>query len=202
MIRGMMIGLGAIAAVTALATVPPQVGAQEQERGIRVYTDVGGLSALRDLNQAGTADFKTGFDWGGGVGWQLRQNLMVRGDITWGQQELRTSGVTAAKINQFFYGADVKLDYPGSGRATPYLFAGAGAVMIHPKGTSGENKTKGFGRFGLGLAYQPPQSRLQLFAQGTGWVYKLKGFPSTSPLAGYDRSQFDVGYIGGVSLRL
>jgi opacity protein-like surface antigen len=157
MVRGMMIRLGAIAAVTALAAVPPQVGAQE--RSIRVYTDVGGLSALRDLNQAGTADFKTGFNWGGGVGWQLRQNLMVRGDITWGQQELRNSGVTAAKINPFFYGADVKLDYPGSGRAMPYVFAGAGAVMIHPKGTSGENKTEGFGRSILrGRATEAPES--------------------------------------------
>jgi hypothetical protein len=71
MVRGLMMGLGAIAAVTVLATTP----AWAQERGIRVYADVGGLSALRDLNQAGTADFRTGFDMEGGVGWQRSETF-------------------------------------------------------------------------------------------------------------------------------
>jgi hypothetical protein len=198
MVRGLMMGLGAIAAVTVLATTP----AWAQERGIRVYANVGGLSALRDLNQAGTADFRTGFDMEGGVGWQLQRNLSVRGDLTWGQQQLRNSGIATGKVNQFFYGADVMLKYPGASRATPYVFAGGGAVTIHPKGTSGENKTNPFGRLGLGVTYQPTRSRLELFAQGTGWLYKISGFSGTNPLAGYDRSQFDLAYSGGVSVRL
>lgn len=168
-----------------------------------VYVDAGGLSALRDLNSTGTADFKTGFNLGAGIGWEPRRNVMLRGDLDWGRQRLQNSGIaTGVNVNEFFYGADLAVRYPKFSRTMPYAFIGAGAVTIHPIGTSGMDKTKGVGRFELGLTYQPPRSRLELFAQGSGWLYKLSGFQSTSPLAGYDRSQFDLAYVGGVSMRL
>ena len=189
-------------AVTIAAATLAAAPAFAQERSTNVYVDVGGLSAARDLNAAG-ADFKAGFNLGAGVGWTLRRNVMLRGVLDWGRQQLRNSGIaTGVKVNEFFYGADVALRYPNLGRTMPYAFIGAGAVTIHPIGTSGENKTKGVGRFGLGLTYQPPRSRFDLFAQGSGWLYKLSGFQSTSPLAGYDRSQLALAYVGGVSLRL
>ena len=190
-------------AVTIAAASLAAAPAFAQERGMSVYADAGGLSTARDLNTAGTADFKAGFNLGAGAGWTLRRNIMLRGDLDWGRQQLRNNGIaTGVKVNEFFYGADVAVRYPNLGRTMPYAFIGAGAVTIHPVGTSGENKTKGVGRFGLGLTYQPPRSRLDLFAQGSGWLYKLSGFQSTSPLAGYDRSQLALVYVGGVSLHL
>ena len=194
-----------IMATTLLAalTAGPAWAQGQGERRLSIYADAGGISALRDLNQSGGADLKTGFDLGGGVGWQLQRNVMLRGDLDWSRQRLRNGGTsTDFKLNEFFYGIDLAVRYPNAGRAAPYAFVGAGAVTMHPAGTSGENKTKGVGRFGLGVTYQPPRSKLKLFAQGTGWLYKVNGFPSTSPLAGYDRSQFNLAYTGGVSFHL
>jgi hypothetical protein len=52
--------------------------------------------------------------------------------------------------------------------------------------------TKGAGKFGVGVNYQIPRSRVALFVEGTTWVYKWQQYS-------YDKTQFDVSWNGGLS---
>jgi hypothetical protein len=189
--------------VAALLTVLAASPALAQERAVVFSARGGGFSALNDLNDAGTADFKTGFNVGGGVGMQVNKYVVLDGDFSWGQHEVRQNGVASGtKVNQFFYGADVKLQYPTARGFTSYVLAGGGAVTFHERGTSGADRTKGFGRFGAGLAYQIPRSHWALYAQGDGFVYKVSDFSNGTVLTGFDKTQVDIVYSGGVSYRL
>lgn len=188
--------LGAVAVSLALAG---PVAAQD--RAIRVFARSGGFNAVTNLNDAGTADFnKVGFNVGGGVGVQVHRYVTLRGDFTWAQNELRTNDVeTGDKLNRFLYDAAIQLQYPTAVGLEPYLFAGGGAVTVHEIGTSGEDKTKGTGTFGLGLNYTVPRTGLGFFVEGKGWLYEvsnLNGF-----LSPYDKLQVEIGWNGGVSYR-
>lgn len=189
--------------VAALVTLLAAPAAPAQQRAVVFSARGGGFSALNNLNDAGTADFKTGFNVGGGVGVQVNKYVVVESDLTWGQHEYRSNGVDSGiKVNQFFYGGDVKLQYPTAGGVTPYVLGGGGAVTFHQRGTSGVDKTKGYGRFGAGLSYQIPRSDWALYAQGDGFVYKVSNFSGGTVLTGFDRTQVDLVYSGGVSYRL
>ncbi len=141
-----------MAAAVVLALLTP-LAAPAQRRAVIFTARGGGFSAANNLNDAGTADFKTGFNVGGGVGVQVNKYVVLEGDLTWGQHELRQGGVDSGiKLNQFFSGGDVKLQYPTASGVTPYVLGGGGAVTFHQRGTSGADKTKGYGRLGAGLS--------------------------------------------------
>src|SRR5262249_27041062 len=75
----------------------------------------------------------------------------------------------------------------------PYVFVGGGAVTTKQHNTDNTDSfTKGAGKFGAGLNYQIPRSRVAVFVEGTTWVYKWQQY-------GYDKTQFDVSWNGGVS---
>ncbi len=193
--------IGAVAVAVAALVAPSP--ALSQQRAVVFSARGGGFSALNDLNDAGTAEFKTGFNLGGGVGVQVNKYVLLEGDLTWGQHEYRSNGVDSdIKVNQFFYGVDVKLQYPTAGGITPYVLGGGGAVTFHQRGTSGVDKTKGFGRFGAGFSYQIPRSKWALYAQGDGFVYKVSDFSGGTVLTGFDKTQVDIVYSGGVSYSL
>jgi hypothetical protein len=80
-----------------------------------------------------------------------------------------------------------------------HLFAGGGAVTVHEVGTSGQDRTRGTGTFGLGLNFTVPQTGLGLFVEGKGWLYEvsnLNGFRTP-----YDKVQVELGWSGGLSYR-
>jgi len=183
----------------ALALASP---AAAQDRAVFLAARGGGYNGLSNLTDAGTSDFKkVGFDVGGGVGVQLHRNLSVRGDLTFARNELRDNQVaTGTKFNRFFYDAALQLQYPTASGIEPYLFAGGGAVTLHEVGTSGQNKTKAAGTFGLGFNYRIPNTQFGLFAEGKSWLYKLSGLQGT--LAGVDKTQYDIAWNGGVSYKL
>jgi opacity protein-like surface antigen len=187
------------ALVLALAAVAP---AAAQDRAVVFFARGGGYNGLSDLNDAGTADFKrVGFNVGGGVGVQVHRNVSLRGDFTFARNELRNNEVlTGTKLNRFFYDAAVQLQYPTASGLEPYLFAGGGAVTLHEVGTSGQNKTKAAGTFGLGFNYRIPNTQFGLFAEGKSWIYKLDGM--SGALAGVDKTQYDVAWTGGLSYKL
>jgi opacity protein-like surface antigen len=192
--------LQSLSLVGALA-VAGAATAHAQDRAVVFSARAGGLSALRDLNSAGTQDFKPGFVLGGSVGVQVMRYLAIQVDVAGVQNRLRTNGAeTGVLVNRYFYGAAVRAQYPTTIGVTPYVLAGGGAVTFHEKGTSGQDKTRGAGRFGLGLEYQFRGTGLQMFAQADGFVYDLKQLNGS--LAGLDRSQVDMVYTGGVSYRL
>jgi opacity protein-like surface antigen len=161
--------LGAVAVTLALAG-----SAVAQDRAVRIFAHSGGFNALTDLNDAGTADFnKVGYSVGGGIGVQVHRFVTLRGNFSYAQNELQANGAeTGDKLNRFFYDAAVQLQYPTASGLEPYLFAGGGAVTVHEVGTSGEDKTKGTGTFGLGLNYTVPQTSLGVFLEGKGWLYE------------------------------
>ncbi len=192
----------AAAVVAVVSAVPAfaQTGASSYH-GVRLFARGGGYNALTNLNEAGTSDFKKlGYSLGGGVGVQASRYLTLRGDFNFGRNELRTNKIaTGVKTNRFFYDAAVQLQYPTASGIERYVFAGGGAVTVHEVGTSGENKTRGAGTFGLGLNYQIPGSPLGIFAEGKSWLYKLRDMNGS--LAGFDKTQLDLSWSGGISYR-
>ena len=188
--------LGALAAALIVATP-----AAAQDRAVAIFARGGVYNALTSLNDAGTADFqKVGYNVGGGVGVQLHKYVGLRGDFTFGRNELRNNALaTGDKLNRFFYDAAVQLQYPTAVGITPYVFAGGGGVTIHEVGTSGQDKTKGTGTFGLGLNYTVPGTGLGLFAEGKGWLYQVSNL--NGALSPFDKTQVEIGWSGGVSYR-
>jgi hypothetical protein len=172
-----------------------------QDHAVRVFARGGGYNALTDLNDAGTSDFKkVGYSLGGGVGVQANRYLTLRGDFNFGRNELRTNAVaTGVRTNRFFYDAAVQLQYPTASGLEPYLFAGGGAVTVHQVGTSGQNTTKPAGTFGVGLNYQIPRTNFGVFAEGKSWLYQLDNM--SGALAGFDKTQYEVAWTGGISYR-
>lgn len=173
-----------------------------QNHAVTLFARGGGYNGLTNLNDAGTADFKkTGYNLGGGVGVELQKNVTLRGDFTYGRNELRTNSTpSGVKANRYLYDAAVQVQVPTSGGFEPYAFAGGGAVTVHQVGTTGQNKTKGAGTFGLGLNYRIPGTQFGVFAEGKSWLYKLDGL--SGPLAVADKTQFDLAWSGGLSYRL
>lgn len=185
--------IGGLIAVLAAAPVAAQ---DNGDRAVFVYAHGGGFSPLTDLNDAGTADFKTGFDAGGGIGVQLNKYVALRGNFTFARATARgTTSFSGTKFNRFFYDGDIQVRYPFKGGVAPYVFAGGGGVSIDQSGSTGEPTfTKGAGKAGVGLSYQIPRSNVGLYAEGTGWVYKWDR-------NGFDKTQFDTTWSGGISYR-
>lgn len=175
----------------------PALAQGNEGQAIVVYGQGGGFSALADLNDPGTADFKTGFNAGGGVAYQVNKHVAVRGIFTYARATARDPQSTAfdgTKFNRLFYGGDVQLRLPFASGVAPYVFAGGGAATIDPNGSATESFTKGAGRAGLGVSYDLAGTPVSLFTEGAGWIYKWDRL-------GYDKTQFDVSWGGGVSYR-
>jgi Outer membrane protein beta-barrel domain len=163
-----------------------------------VFGDAGGYSPISNLNDAGTTSFDTGYDLGGGAGLRLSRNVGVRASLDFARSKLSgdIGSTQDVHLNRFFYGGDLQLRYPFGSGVAPYAFGGAGAITLDPRGVpDADNVTKPAGHFGLGLSYDVPRSGLGLFTEGSGLLYK---FDST----GFDRTQFDVAWRGGLMYRL
>jgi hypothetical protein len=174
--------------------------ASAQDKTVGVAIRGGGFNAATDLNDAGTADFKkTGYNVGGTVGVDLTKAVALRGDFTFAQNELQQNSVaTGLELNRFFYDAGIQFQYDTNG-LKPYLFVGAGAVTLHPVGTSDVDKTKFAGTGGLGVSYTLPGSNLGFLVEGKGWVYELSELPGS--MSNFDKTQFDVTWSAGLSYR-
>ena len=180
-------------------TVAQPVAAQDKAVGITVRG--GGLNSITDLNEAGTADFrKTGYNVGGTVGVDIIRTIALRGDFTFARNELQQNDVaTGVDLNRFFYDAGIQLQFESNG-FKPYLFVGAGAVTLHPVGTTDVDKTKFAGTGGIGFNYAIPNSNLGIVFEGKSWVYE---FPELGGgLSGFDKTQVDVTWSAGLSYRL
>jgi hypothetical protein len=189
--------LGAV--VFGLVLVAP-VNAQERAVGLTLRG--GGFNSLTSLNEPGTADFKqAGYNVGGTLGVDLHRYIGVRGDFTFARNELQQNDIeTGSELNRFFYDAALQLQYPTASGWKPYVFVGAGAVTLHPVGTSDGDKTKPAGTAGLGVNYAIPGSNLGILIEGKGWLYELSELNGN--LASFDRTQFDVTWSAGLSYRI
>lgn len=163
-----------------------------------IFGQGGGYSPATDLNSAGTADGKTGWTVGGGVGVGLNRYVAIRAAIDFARSDIEGSGAGefgGNQLDRLFYGGDVQLSYPTSSGFRPYLLLGAGAVTIMPDDNTGlDNVTKFAGTGGLGVAYALP-SGVELYVQGNTHIYKIDDF-------GFDKTQADVLWTGGLSYRI
>lgn len=172
-----------------------------QERAVDLFARAGGYNAATDLNDSGTADFKkVGFSVGAGGAMELTRYVALRADFGFARNELRSNGAdTGTKADRFFYDAAVQLQYPTAAGVTPYLFAGGGGVTFDVVDADVDTHTKGTGTVGLGVSYTIPHSNVGIFVEGRGWFFgttELEG-----PLAGFDKTQFDIAWSGGFSYR-
>jgi hypothetical protein len=161
------------------------------------FANGGGNSSLTNLNDAGTASLKTGWTAGGGVGVQLNRYVAVRGTFDFARAR-GDNGTSFAgqRLNHYFYGGDLQLRYPTVSGLAPYVILGAGAVTIdNPDNAAFNRFTKFAGKGGVGLEYSVPRSDLGLFAQASSYVYKFDR-------NGFDKTQADLLWTGGVSYRL
>ncbi|MGH7470402.1 MAG: outer membrane beta-barrel protein, partial [Longimicrobiales bacterium] len=133
-------------------------GASAQEKAVGIAVRGGGFNGLRSLNEAATADLQqAGYNVGGAVGVDLHRYVGLRGDFTFARNELQQDEIdTGAELSRFFYDASVQLQYPSASGWQPYLFVGAGAVTLHPVGSTNNDKTKAAGTAGLGVNYTIP----------------------------------------------
>jgi len=190
-----------LSAIAWPATSQAQEG--ERDRGVLLRVQGGGYSPLAHLDPPDLVKFKTGFNLGGSVGYQVNRYVAVRGNFAWARDEGRdrtagfTSGLGGVKFNRFLYDGDVQLRYPFASGVAPYVFGGGGAVTSKRRDApdAPDNSfTKGAGKFGLGVAYEIPRSHVGVYAESATWVYKWDRF-------GFNQTQFDMAWSGGVSYR-
>jgi opacity protein-like surface antigen len=181
----------------ALASAQAPSASAETRPSLILFANGGGYSPLTNLNESGTADLKTGWTLGGGAGVQVNQYLAVRGVFDFARSKGSETSIAYAgqKFNHYFYGGDVQLRYPTAGGFAPYILVGAGAVTIDNKDDPTFDKfTKFAGKGGLGVEYVFPSNGVGLFAQGASYIYKFDR-------GGFDKTQFDVLWTGGLSYR-
>ena len=162
-----------------------------------VFASSGGGSALTNLNDAGTAEFKTGWTVGGGAGIQINRYLAVRGVFDYLRNEGEASSIAFAgqRFNNYFYGGDLQLRYPTASGFAPYVLAGAGAVTIDNKDDrTFDRVTKFAGKVGAGVEYVFPANGVGIFAQGASYIYKFDR-------GGFDKTQADLLWTAGLSYR-
>ncbi len=162
-----------------------------------LFANGGGNSSLTDLNEAGTNSLKTGWTAGGGAGVQLNPYVALRGTFDFAQADGESATPFAGQsLKHYFYGGDVQLRYPTASGFAPYVLLGAGAVTIdNPDNAAFERFTKFAGKGGLGVEYTVPRSDFSLYAQANSYVYKFDR-------NGFDKTQADLLWTGGVSYRL
>jgi hypothetical protein len=208
---GGILTLLAVAPAFAQATNPEE--GRYRERGPLLFVNGGGFSVLRDVTQEGL-DFKTGYNLGGGLGYQFNRHIALRASFNYARAELQgTSGAAAPaptgidpyalggrNFNKYFYGGDFQIRYPSRIGLTPYVALGGGAVTVDmPAATRVANFTKPAGKVGAGLGYTFPNSGASLFAEWDGWVYKWDNNSLLDPTtANVDRTQLDSTWSAGV----
>jgi opacity protein-like surface antigen len=191
----------ATAALVLSLLTPALATAQSSQSSDRptlvLFANGGGNSALKDLNDAGTSSLKTGWTAGGGAGIQINPYVALRGTFDYAQADGESGTAFAGQsLKHYFYGGDVQLRYPTASGFAPYLLVGAGAVTIdNPDNAAFEKFTKFAGKGGVGLEYAIPRSDLGLYAQASSYVYKFDR-------NGFDKTQYDLLWTGGLSYRL
>jgi len=195
---------GAILISAAAWPASSQAQDGDRDRGVVLRVQGGGYSPLAHLDPPDLVKFKTGFNVGGGIGYQVNRYVAVRGNFTWARDEGRdqtanfTSGINGVKFNRFLYDGDVQLRYPFASGVAPYVFVGGGGVTNKRRDFASNapdrSFTKGAGKFGLGLGYEIPRSHVGVYAEGATWVYKWDRF-------GFNQTQYDTAWSGGITYR-
>jgi len=179
-----------LAVALGLAFAPTALSGQNVTLG----GGFGGLSGVAHLDQAGSTDWRLGWATALDGTYWLRRNVGVRASAGWAQDSVRGSTLPGrGKFNKFTYDADVVLRLArssGPGTLTPYLLGGVGAISLHQL-DSDSTFTKFAGNFGAGVEYS--FGRWGIRAEGRDYVYRFDRL-------GFDRTQHDIAWQGGVTV--
>src|SRR5512147_3317880 len=116
---GGILTLLAVAPAFAQATNPEVE--RYRERGPILFVNGGGFSTLRDVTEQGL-DFKTGYNLGGGLGYQVNRYLAIRASFNFARADLQVPAGTnpspdplalaGREFSKYFYGGDLQIRYP------------------------------------------------------------------------------------------
>lgn len=197
MTRKVAMTLAALALVAVAVPAQAQAQGTSSTSGVVISAQGGGFTSVANLNDADTADFKTGFNVGGSLGYDVNKVVGVRGTFTFARSDTRGTAlpvvITAGtKTNRLLYGGELVLRVPVVGGISPYVLAGGGVVNFRPDTATDQNFTKGAGKVGAGINFAVPSSNVSIFAQADGWFYQFDKF-------GFDKTQFDLTWSAGLS---
>ncbi len=201
MLRNGLFVAGGLMVILAAGPVRAEDAGGQDQPSINVYAFGGGFSPTMHLDTTGTTKFKTGWDVGGGVGYQFNRYVALRGNFLFARDAgqvvngIDFAGLNGANFDRYVYTGEVQLGYPLAGGVKPYVVLGGGGMTFKDMSAPGSATfTRGVGKAGVGLAFEVPRSNLSLFVQGNGLLYKWNQF-------GFDRTQFDTTWTGGLSYR-
>jgi hypothetical protein len=170
------------------------------DQAVFVFAQGGGINSTNHFDPFRDANFKTGYNVGGGVGVQLNRYVALRGSFLLARaraqdQDFDVPGLAGALYNRYIYSGDLQVGYPLRGGVTPYVVAGGGAMTFSNRtDPTALSFTRGFGKGGVGVNVDIPSSPLGIFVQGTGLIYRMNRF-------GPERTLFDASWTGGLRLR-
>jgi opacity protein-like surface antigen len=168
-------------------------GSRYRDQGAMVYGLAGGYTTLTNLD-ALQDSFKTGFNLGGGVGYQINRHLAIRGNLDFSRAKADTPltpPIDNQDYDRYFYGVDLQVRYPTRSGLAPYAVIGGGGVTIDPQIAGMDTFTKPAGKVGAGIGYQFRNSGASVFGEWNGWVYKWDRNDA-------NRTQFDTTWSGGL----
>lgn len=201
----MLLGKSTAAAALLLSMLAPAAAsAQFGDTGdserptIFVFGQAGGATVLRDMNIAGTAQLKSTWVAGGGVGLQFSPNFALRAglEVAPAEGEGAANPVLGQMMNRLYYGVDFQARYVSERGIAPFFTMGLSGVSIENGDDSEFESFSGFaGKGGLGIEYIPKTGNLSYSGQLTSYIYKYDADV-------FERWQSDVFYTVGLKYRL
>jgi len=179
----------ALAPVSLSSQALASFGAQR----VTIAGSFGGLSGISDLNASGTAEWRLGWVASVDATYWLQPYVGLRASGAWAQDSLHGVSLSGRGLfNKFTYDGDVVVRYPfavGVGSLVPYFLGGAGGISLHQL-DSDSTWMQFAGNFGGGLEYRTGQVGVRLEARNFVYKYDRNGF---------DRTQYDIAWQGGLT---
>jgi len=192
-----LIGALALVLPTLRNSQAPAAAPQEAGPAVVVFANGGGGSPADNLNDAGTADFKTGWSVGGGAGIQINQSSRFVGYSTTSAPRARSASIAFAgqRFNNYFYGGDLQLRYPTASGLAPYLLPVPVPSPSTTKTTRPSNASPSSpARPGSAWSTPSRNTGAGIFLQGTSYIYKFDR-------DGFNKTQYDILWTAGLSYR-
>lgn len=194
-----------IGASLALLAVAPVFAADSGDQAVILYAAGGGIDSAKHFDPNLDSRFKTGYDLLGGLGYQFNDWLALRGSFNFARARGQDAdgdftGFNLSEYNRYIYSAEVQLSQKLVEGVTPYVIAGGGGITWSNRTLPGvPTSSKPFGKFGLGINFDIPRSRVGLFVQSSAMMYNWDGMGSGP---GLKRTLLDYTWNAGLRLRL
>lgn len=173
-------------AIAPALTVFPAHDAAGQTGALMLFAHGGRHTTISSLSESGD-DLRAGFLGGGGLGIQLSTYVALRGAAAFVDSDYRGQLLEPASLNfhRMFVSFDLQVGLPTQTGLAPYLFAGAGWVVVDPQDAALDSFRKVTGHFGTGFNYVIDNAFVALFGELGAYLFNFDQL-------GFDRHQFDL----------